>query len=127
VDPIPSTVQQFLFANIDAVDQLEILRLVAAAPQQEHPALTLATKLHIEPPTAEQHIRNLEARGLLTITAAQPLACKYGPRSEELDGLLQQLMKTYLERPVTLIKMVYEKPADQLRSFADAFRLKKDK
>jgi hypothetical protein len=127
VDPIPSDVKQFLDANIDAVDQLEILRLVVGESQKDHASLALAQELQVPLETVEAHVRALESRGLLTIVSAQPLICKHGPRTPELDAQVQQLVKTYLERPVTLIKMVYEKPKDQLRTFADAFRLKKDK
>jgi predicted ArsR family transcriptional regulator len=128
VDPIPSAVKDFLYANVDAVDQLEILRLTAADPQKEHSCLSLAHALQVPLETAEQHIRTLAGRGMLTITVSQPLACRAGAASEELEDQVQQLVKTYVERPVTLIKMVYEKPKEQqLRSFADAFRLKKEK
>jgi hypothetical protein len=128
VDPIPSAVKDFLYANVDAVDQLEILRLTAADPQKEHSCLSLSHALQVPLETAEQHIRTLAGRGMLTITVSQPLACQYGAASEELKDQVQQLVMTYVERPVTLIKMVYEKPKEQqLRSFADAFRLKKEK
>jgi hypothetical protein len=127
VDPIPSTVKQFLDANIDSVDQLEILRLVVGEPNQEHASHALAQELQAPLETIESQARLLESRGLLTIVASQPFSCKHGPRTPELDAEVQQLVKTYLERPVTLIKMVYEKPKDQLRSFSDAFRFKKEK
>lgn len=128
MDPIPSTIKQFLYLNIDAVDQLEVLRLVVGDPQKEHSSLALAHELHISLEAVEQHITALDGRGLLKVTENQPLACRHGPHSAELESQVQQLLKTYLERPVTLIKMVYEKPTEQqIKSFADAFRLKKEK
>jgi hypothetical protein len=127
VGPIPSDIKEFLFAHIDSVDQLEILRLVAADPQKEHSALSLAQELQIPLQTVEAHVNALGARGLLTMVNQQPLMCKHGPLSEELDRGVQELVKTYLERPVSLIKMVYERPKEQIKTFADAFRLKKEK
>lgn len=128
MDPIPSTVKDFLYAHIDAVDQLEILRLVVGEPQKVHSSLSLAHALQVPLETAEQYIRALDSHGLLRIATPQPLTCQYGPHSPELEAQVQQLVKTYVERPVTLIKMVYEKPKEQqLKSFADAFRLKKEK
>jgi hypothetical protein len=127
VGPIPSDVKEFLFANIDSVDQLEVLRLVVGDPQKEHSALSLAQELQIALQTVEAHVNALGARGLLTITNQQPLTCKHGPQSKELEDGLQELVKTYLERPVSLIKMVYERPKEQIKTFADAFRLKKEK
>jgi predicted ArsR family transcriptional regulator len=127
VGPIPSDIKEFLFANIDSVDQLEILRLVVGEPQKEHSALSLAQELQIALQTVEAHVNALSARGLLTITNQQPLTCKHGPQTKELEAGVQELVKTYLERPVSLIKMVYEKPKEQIKTFADAFRLKKEK
>jgi predicted ArsR family transcriptional regulator len=127
VGPIPSDVKEFLYANIDSVDQLEILRLVIGEPQKEHSALSLAQELQLPLQTVEQHLTVLAARGLLAIANQQPLTCKHGPQTKELAAGVQELVNTYLERPVSLIKMVYEKPKEEFRSFADAFRLKKEK
>jgi predicted ArsR family transcriptional regulator len=127
VGPIPSDVKEFLYANIDSVDQLEILRLVVGEPQKEHSALSLAQELQVPLQTVEQHVTALAGRGLLAITSQQPLTCKHGPQSNEFEAGVQDLVKTYLERPVSLIKMVYEKPKEQIKTFADAFRLKKEK
>ncbi len=126
MDPIPSTVKQFLYANIDAVDQLEILRLVVTEANKEHSALALTHALQVPAETVEAHIKALSSRGLLKIISEQPLTCRHGPHPAELEEPVQQLVKTYVERPVSLIKMVYEKPKETFRSFADAFRLKKE-
>lgn len=123
LDPIPSAVAQFLQANIDSVDQLEILRLVSGDLQKQYSSVTLAEELHLPVEVIELHVKALSSRGLLTVVADQPLSCKYGPRSPEIDSQVQMLVKTYLERPVSLIKMVYEN-LKQLRLFAEAFRLK---
>jgi hypothetical protein len=127
VGPIPSDIKEFLFANIDSVDQLEILRLVVGDPQKEHSALSLGQELQLPLQAVESHVAALAARGLLTVTNQQPLTCKHGPQSKHLHERVNALIATYLERPVSLIKLVYEKPKEEFRSFADAFRLKKEK
>jgi hypothetical protein len=43
-----------------------------------------------------------------------------------LQELVDRLLQLYRERPVTMIKMVYERAKDPLRKFADAFRLRKE-
>lgn len=127
MEPIPGAVKQFLHAHIDSVDQLEILRIVTAEPQKEHGALALAHVLQLPVTAIEANIVTLEGKGLLTIKAKEPLTCQHGPRQEDLAAPLAELMKTYTERPVSLIKLVYEKPKEQIRSFADAFRLRSKK
>ncbi len=126
MDPIPASVERFLHANIDSVDQLEILRLLASDPQRLFAAAELAHERQITPQDIERHLTMLDSRGLITITAQQPLACKHGARTPEIQREVELLARTYLERPVSLIRMLYEHEK-QLRLFAEAFRLKGDK
>jgi hypothetical protein len=127
LEPIPASVEQFLRANIDSVDQLEILRIVVGDPTRPHDVHALTRTLQIPPADVEQHVKLLGARGLVTLAATGPLACQHGSQTGELRNQVEALVQLYLQRPVTLIKMVYEKPKDQLKSFVDAFRLKKEK
>ena len=50
---------------------------------------------------------------------------RHGP-VPALADLVVRLLQLYKERPVTLIKMVYARAKDPLRTFADAFRLRKE-
>jgi hypothetical protein len=77
---------------------------------------------------AVAHIAALEGRGLLQCERRDgSLYCRFGTRSPELEAQLQQLLELYRQRPVTMIRLVYEKPSDPLRDFSDAFRLRKEK
>ena len=53
-------------------------------------------------------------------------AYAYAPQSESLRRDVEQLVAVYNERPVTLIRAVYDRPSEPITSFADAFRLRKD-
>lgn len=50
----------------------------------------------------------------------------YRPSSEELKIGVERLNFIYKERPVAVISFIYEKPAEALKGFADAFKLKKE-
>lgn len=50
----------------------------------------------------------------------------YAPQSESLRHDVDELVAVYNERPVTLIRAVYDRPPESVKSFADAFRLRKD-
>jgi hypothetical protein len=50
---------------------------------------------------------------------------RYNPENPELDGLVRALTRVYNERPVTLVRMIYAPADEKIRSFADAFRIKK--
>ena len=53
----------------------------------------------------------------------EALAARYGP--EPIDDR-SALDRAYAERRVTVINLIFSKPIDKLRSFADAFRIKKE-
>ena len=59
------------------------------------------------------------------VEAKENNAYRYSPASPELDALVRALTKVYNERPVTLVRMIYAPRDEKIRSFADAFRLKK--
>jgi hypothetical protein len=50
---------------------------------------------------------------------------QYRPGDEELAGHVDKLVDAYRERPVTLIRMIYALRDTRIRSFADAFKLRK--
>jgi DNA-binding MarR family transcriptional regulator len=127
VDPIPDEVKRFLEANIDSLEQLEILRLLGEDPQKEWHAADLAREAQTPLPTIGAHLSALQARGLLTTqTRGADLLCRYGPSTPELRNRLDQLLQVYRERPVTMINLVYSRARETLKSFAEAFRLRKE-
>lgn len=127
VNPLPEEVKRFLEANIDSVDQLEILRVLGEDPQKEWNAVDLAREVQSPPQSINTHLTALNARGLLFLqNRGADLHCRYGPHSPELVERTAQLLQVYRERPVTMIKLVYATARDPLKTFADAFRLKKE-
>jgi len=50
---------------------------------------------------------------------------RYRPATAQLDAHVRTLAKAYEERPVTLIRIIYALRDGKIRSFADAFKLRK--
>lgn len=125
-DPFPEDVCRFLDANIESIDQLEVLRVLGEEPGREWTAAALAAEVQAPAADMSGHLAALEARGLIATErrGAEP-AWRYGPADPQADAMVQKLLQCYLERPVTMIKLVYAQAADPLRAFADAFRLRK--
>jgi hypothetical protein len=127
VGALPEEVNRFLEANIDSVEQLEILRVLGEDPAREWAAADLAQAVQAQPQTIGPHLIALQGRGLLaTATRGTDLFCRYGPATPELGDMVSRLLQAYRERPVTMINLVYARARDSLRSFADAFRLRKE-
>ena len=123
---IPPRVRQFIIDHIDSVMQLEVLLLIASEPGRAWTVKDLAELLRIDPTWVDSQLRAMAARGLV---AQQPdsAAFRFEPRSAELSQALDELAKTYADRRVTVIGLIFAKPIDKIRSFADAFRIRKDK
>jgi hypothetical protein len=96
---------RFVQASLPSVDAAELL--VAAF---NNPGDTL------EP---GQHAESLRAAGLLDDKL------RYRPASEALGAHVETLAQAWDERPVTLIRLIYALRDGKIRSFADAFKLRK--
>ena len=66
-----------------------------------------------------KHAEGLRAAGLLDE------ALRYRPASAALGAHVQTLAQAWEERPVTLIRLIYALRDGKIRSFADAFKLRK--
>lgn len=51
---------------------------------------------------------------------------RYAPASDDLRAATDELDAMYNQRPVTLVRALYSRPATAVRSFADAFRLRRE-
>jgi hypothetical protein len=67
------------------------------------------------------------AAGGLVAQQADPAAFRFDPRTTELAQAIEELARAYADRRVTVIGLIFAKPLDKIRSFADAFRIRKDR
>lgn len=74
----------------------------------------------------ETALADLVAGGLVSSTEPAPgtETFRYDPGSESLRNSVEELMTMYNERPVTLIRAIYDRPAQPVISFAEAFRVR---
>ena len=123
---LPSHVKTFLMEHIDSVLQLELLLLLQADPQRQWRAADLAQELRIDPAWAAAQLDDLCSRGLIECQFGPPASYRYAPRSAELDRTVADVAETYAARRVSVIGLIFSKPIDRIRTFADAFRIRKD-
>lgn len=107
------------------MDHLEILRVLGDEPSREWADDELGKLAQVSPETIRPRLQELDQLGLVRCrNDGEGLICQYGPRTEELQKKLERLLVLYQQRPVTMIRMIYDRSANALRNFADAFRLK---
>jgi len=126
MDPIPEEVRRFADRHIESIDQLEILRVLAEAPDREWDAAALAAAIQAEPKAVGAHLAALRGRGLLQAEKRVDWVGRHGPHTPELAAQLGRLLDLYRERPVSMIKLIYAQAASPLRAFAEAFQIRKD-
>jgi hypothetical protein len=103
----------FLQAAVPAVEAAELLLLARSDP----------ARAWTPPEAAARYVSGLQAHGLIELDAEQHI--RYRPATEALAAHVTTLEKVYRERPVTLIRVIYGLRDNKIRSFADAFRLRR--
>ena len=121
------SLEEFIETRIEAVDDLRTLLLFYSTPDQEQDAAGIGGKLYLTPAAATVVLCRLAKKGLLA-AKGKPPRYRFQPQPPELDRIIRQLVELDRERPVTLIKMIYEKPKPKgIQAFANAFKIKKRK
>jgi len=122
---IPQRVRAFIADHIDSVLQLEVLLLLHAAPDRHYLRADVARELRIAPEWVQKQLVILQSMGLLEsqMNGAEP-RYHYHPKSADLSEAVDGLAAAYADYRVTVTSLIFATPKDQLRSFADAFRLR---
>lgn len=126
-DPdFPEELRSFIQDTVPTVDAAELLLVLAERPDAEHRLADLISAMRpatLNETVARRYLAQFQTAGMVAVTA--PDTYRYKPQSPELDGLVRALTKVFNERPVTLVRIIYAPRDEKIRSFADAFRLKK--
>jgi len=126
-DPdFPQELRSFIQDTIPSVDAAELLVLLAHEPERQYSvreAVDAMRPTAVTEAAARRYLLHFLARGL--VTAPKEDAYRYEPASPERDTMVRALTRVYNERPVTLVRMIYAPRDEKIRSFADAFRIKK--
>jgi predicted ArsR family transcriptional regulator len=110
------------------VYELEALLIVSGQPGREWRAPDLSQALYIAPAAARDQLARLQACGLLRRVGgpdAEP-AFRYEPGDPGLVATVAELAVEYAQRRVRVIELIYSRPSDSVRSFAHAFKFKRD-
>jgi hypothetical protein len=116
---------RFLQEAVPNVDAAELLLVLAREPVRGWNAAEAVAALGASyaAPEALRHFESFRARGLVVLHADGRML--YQPASETAAAHVRTLERLYRERPVTLIRVIYGLRDQKIRSFADAFKLRR--
>jgi predicted DNA-binding transcriptional regulator len=120
---LPEAVRRFILEHVESVEQLEILLLLLRRPGEAWSAEGVARELRISELSAGERLEDLNRDGLV-VQVQEGVAghYRYGTRDGPLDEAVRGLASAYAERRVTVINLIFSKPTDKIRTFANAFR-----
>ena len=110
--------------RLSSIDQIEIVLLLMRDPSRAWTAPEVAAAVGTPPESAAMRLFLLASSGVLTFEAAGMPKYRYTGTDPETHALLAELAGLY-ESDRGAVASLVGAPADPLRSFADAFKLKK--
>ena len=124
-DPLPIEIRGFIAQQIESLAQLETLLLMRRDPQRAWNAVGLAKQLYLSEEMCGPMLEELERRQFAVRDAAEQ-SFRYSSPDAQSDELLDRLAHLYVERRVAVISEIYSNPVSKVKTFADAFRLRKE-
>ena len=125
-EDLSAEARKFLADHIESVLELEALLLLAADANRIWTATDVARELRVDPGWAGPQLSRLCGRGVLACDSDPQPHYRFAPSSPKMEQAVRDLASAYATRRVTVISLIFAKPTDKLKSFADAFRLRRE-
>jgi hypothetical protein len=123
VSEIPPSVRELVRDRAPSMDHIEVLMRLVDAGGAELRADEIVHQTRLGSRSVSRALEDLLTSGLVGQDRASG-SFRYAPRGADDRSTVEALAKLYHQRPVTLVKLVYEQPPAPVKSFADAFRLR---
>jgi hypothetical protein len=121
---LPQSVDRFLRGSLHSVWELELLLLLHGQRGRSSTADALVHDLRASIAIVGTALGTLQLLGLIERTADD--SYRYAPASPELDQLVGELATAFAGSPVSVTEAILSAPSSSIRTFADAFKIKKD-
>lgn len=124
---LSEAVRQLIVQHISSVDQLEILLLLKENSARVWTVEDVSQALLTQPEVTATRLSELAHDGLLSVkNVCGKDLYRYHARTAQLEPAVAELARLYPQYRVRIISLIYSKPTDKIRTFADAFRLRKE-
>lgn len=122
---VPEQLERFIRERLPSIEQVEIVLLLRSDPSRSWSALEVAEKLNTPPESTAMRLFLLASNGVLAFESSGVPRYRYAAADASTDELVDQLAQAHQEQRDALYELVGAPKPDPLRSFADAFKLKK--
>jgi hypothetical protein len=122
-DDIPENVKRLIAERIESIPELEAVLLLKDHPERDWDADEAGGRLYVSRTVAAHLLAALAGRGFLRRTGE---SYRYFPSTDSLRADVDDLAQCYARQLVAVTQLVHAKPGVSVRSFADAFRFRKD-
>lgn len=124
-ESLPAAVRDFLVRYIRSVEELEVLLLVRSDPERWWTPAEVYDSVRSSRPSITQRLEAFTAAGFLTKSGNEPSVFRYTP-DEKLGRALDETAAAYRTWRVRVIETIFAGEVDPLKSFADAFKFRKE-
>ena len=117
--------RSFLLQRLSSVEQMEVVLLLRADRERSWTAPEVAAALRTAPEPAAMRLFLLASGGLLAFEPSAVPRYRYAGVDAESDALLEELDTAFKADREAVQAAVDSSARDPIRSFADAFKLKR--
>lgn len=121
---LTAEVREFVSEHVQSAEELDILLLLQREPERKWTALDVSKAIYTVPASATMRLERLVSEGLLSSSGGSDPAYSYSPASAQLGARVTALAAAYRTDRVSVIKLIFSRPADPVESFSEAFRLR---
>lgn len=125
LDDFPGNLKEFIARHIESVAQMEALITLRHDRERRWTSEEVASQLYITKDMCESMLSGLERDGFLVRETNANVTYRYQPSDDSVDETIAQLADIYHERSVAVVTQIYSRPIDKVKTFADAFRLRR--
>lgn len=125
-DVLTEKVLRFLGEHVASVEQLEILLLLSNEPERVWSVEEVFQTIQSSRTSIIERLKVLQQHGFLQIQEEGQTLYRFEPATVELREGVSELKAAYRKTRVKIIESIYSHRLDQVRIFADAFKLRKD-
>jgi hypothetical protein len=124
---VSKVLEDFIRRFIHSVYEVEILMILREDPKKEWDATEVSQVLHIQRDAIGARLKDLVTAGLLTGNVVNgETHYHYHPATAELARTAEELAHAYTNYRLNVINLIASQPLENIRTFADAFRIRKE-